>query len=106
MFSCEHAAELLVLRVFLITPTWVAVKGEERVLRVVDRKMVFLKVSDDVSPTEITGDPDVDGYIDDFIDGCGGVRMSLENFLDDCFPHGPCLSSISYNVSPLISHII
>jgi hypothetical protein len=32
--------------------------------------------------------------------------MSLENFLDNCFPHGPCLSSISYNVSPLISHII
>ena len=92
VFSCKHTAELLVLRVFLIAPAWVAVKGEERVLRVVNRKMVFLKVSDDVCPTEITGDPDVDGHIDDLVNVCSGIRMSLENFLDNCFPHDPCLS--------------
>jgi hypothetical protein len=71
-----------------------------------DREMVFLKVFDDVRPTEVTGDPYINGHIDNASYLCRSVRMSLENFFDDCFPHGSFLSSVFFVVSLLISHIM
>ncbi len=106
MFSCKHAADLLILRVFLVASTWVAVKGEERVFWIMDREMFFFKVFDNICATEITGDPYIDRDIDDIVYCRSGLAMNFKDFLDDCFPHGPFFSSVFSNRSSVLSHII
>ena len=104
LFSGEHTAELLVFRVFLVAASRVAVEGEERVLWIVYREVVLFKVFDDVCPAEISGDAYVDGHIEYLVDLCGGVRMRLENFLDDGFSHTPKLPKIFFYFSVVIAH--
>jgi hypothetical protein len=68
MFSPKHPTDLLILRIFLVTATRVAIKGEKRLFRVVNREAVLLQMFDDVCPSKITCDSHVDRNIDDIAD--------------------------------------
>lgn len=81
------AAEVLVLGVFLVAASGVAVEGEEGFFGVVDGEVVVLEVFDDVGAAEVAGGSDVDGEVDDGVDGDGFFGVCGEDGLDEGLLH-------------------
>ncbi len=107
--SGKKSADMLVCRIFLITPTRVAIKGEKRLFWIIQREIVFLKIFYDICTAKIPSNTNINTDINNVPNISLTLRMIFKNLLNHGFTHsitskfyGKSLSSTpSYSCSTL-----